>query len=174
MTTHREGRQATRYSRMEAGLAAAELQERLDWEHRMQWWSVATQAFPLMVYRANELSMNKLAAAPVQTTRKRQFWRQIGALMVRDMRLPVEGTLGPVRVVVGYGFESRRIGAREGVNLAPTTKALLDGMVAAGLAVDDSERFVLGQDSRLLPGLTPKGQVWVVAMLYAEPGQPGG
>ena len=53
----------------------------------------------------------------------------------------------PVRIVVTLHFLDRR--RRDVGNLAPTTKALIDGMVDAGLLVDDSSAHVVGPDHRL-------------------------
>lgn len=145
----------------------------------------ARLVIPWRAWQAQVLSMNAAAARPVQTTGRRRYWRERGLLAYRDLRsvhgdtAPVGTALSPVRVVVSYGFPSARQGVREGINLAPVTKALVDGLVDAGLAVDDSELYVSGQDSRRLPGRTPVGEVWVLitvtgATEYRARGQRGG
>lgn len=54
----------------------------------------------------------------------------------------------PVRVVITYHYPTRRRPS-DSNNLAPTTKALVDGMTDAGLWPNDSTQFVEGQDSRI-------------------------
>lgn len=166
MTTHQEGQHGAR------GILSAHLDARdtIRAEAAMLLTAQAHQVLTLTQYRAQAMSLNKMTGAPVATTAKRQYWRDLGATLYWRLRevdggklyRPEASATHPVRVVVHYGFPSRSVGARDGVNLTPMTKALIDGLADAGLAEDDSSLLVPGQDSRLLPESTPPGQVWVV------------
>lgn len=139
-------------------------------ESRMVVVAQAHQVLTMAQYRAQAMSLNKQPGSPVQSTDKRAYWRDLGRTLywrLRDtetdmLRRPEATLTNPARVVVHYGFQDRATGARDGVNLSPMTKALVDGLADAGLAEDDSSLLIPGQDSRLLPERTPKGQVWVV------------
>lgn len=58
-----------------------------------------------------------------------------------------------VRIVYTFGFLDRR--SRDVDNLAPTTKALTDGIRDAGILIDDSDRYIEGPDRRTGP-LSPE------------------
>lgn len=155
-----------------SGILSAHLDARdqLRMEAALPLEAQAHQVLTMAQYRAQAMSLNKLTGAPVATTGKRDYWRDMGRTLYWRLRSvhtdklirPEATALSPARVVVHYGFQDRATGARDGVNLTPMTKALVDGLADAGLATDDSSLLIPGQDSRLLPECTPKGQVWVV------------
>jgi crossover junction endodeoxyribonuclease RusA len=49
-------------------------------------------------------------------------------------------------IVIGYRFPTNH--RREVANLQPTSKALVDGLVDAGVIPDDSDDYVTGPDNR--------------------------
>lgn len=53
-----------------------------------------------------------------------------------------------VRVIVTYTYPNRR-SPKDDSNLAPSTKALCDGLTDAGLWPDDNRRWVEGPDTRI-------------------------
>lgn len=58
------------------------------------------------------------------------------------------------RITVAYRFPTNR--RREVGNLQPTSKAIVDGLVDAGLLPDDSDAHVVGPDNRRhIPNGTP-------------------
>lgn len=66
------------------------------------------------------------------------------------------------RVVVWYRFPTNA--RREVANLQPTTKAIVDGLVDAGVMVDDRDEFSGGQDNRRI---WPNGPHRVVVQVWA-------
>lgn len=70
-------------------------------------------------------------------------WREAAAL--RATGIPQFG--GQVRIVA-HIFKPRETFKFDPNNLAGTTKALVDGLVDAGLFVDDSREYVIGPDHR--------------------------
>lgn len=69
-------------------------------------------------------------------------WRLAGMVAARGLEpLPT-----PVRIVAHIW--KARAGRYDVNNLADTTKAIVDGLVDAGLLVDDSFRHVIGPDHR--------------------------
>lgn len=61
----------------------------------------------------------------------------------------------PVRITAHIGYPSN--GRADPNNAAPTTKALIDGLVESGLLVDDSHEWVLGPDHRRDNTKSPRG-----------------
>ena len=53
----------------------------------------------------------------------------------------------PVRCVVTINYRDRR--RRDAANLAPTVKAIVDGLVDAGILPDDSTEYLSGADPRI-------------------------
>jgi Holliday junction resolvase RusA-like endonuclease len=49
-------------------------------------------------------------------------------------------------ITIAYRFPNNR--RRETSNLQPTSKAIVDGLVDAGVIPDDSDEFVVGPDNR--------------------------
>jgi hypothetical protein len=65
----------------------------------------------------------------------------------------------PRRVQDRHPLASARI--EDGENLAPTSKALIDGIVSAGVFASDSRKHVRRVSNELLEGTDPRGQVCV-------------
>jgi crossover junction endodeoxyribonuclease RusA len=68
--------------------------------------------------------------------RKRAPWRTLGYLLARG-RTPVET---PVTITVLFRWPDARV--RDSPNWYPTAKALIDGIVSAGVLVADDDRHV--------------------------------
>jgi hypothetical protein len=69
-------------------------------------------------------------------------WRHAGKQVAKQLPKMLR-----VRVVVYVQFRDRR--RRDPANWYPTAKALVDGIVDAGVLPDDSSKFVIGPDMRL-------------------------
>lgn len=100
-------------------------------------------------------------------TASRQWWRDIGRAGAQSLSLQLEA-LGdqvrpPYRVVVYYAH--RNLTDRDSVNVTPVTKAIVDGLVWGGLLPNDNNKWVVGQDSRLLK--TDGYQVEIIVQLLA-------
>lgn len=88
-------------------------------------------------------------------------WREQAALSVPKLRPIVRpglhgalavlagfepNTFARAHVIVSYRFPNNR--RREVSNLQPTSKAIVDGLVDAGVLPDDDDRHVIGPDNR--------------------------
>ena len=62
---------------------------------------------------------------------------------------------GLVRITAHIGYASNT--RADPNNAAPTTKALIDGLVEAGMFIDDSHEWVLGPDHRRDTEKAPRG-----------------
>lgn len=78
-----------------------------------------------------------------------RYWREVANLAARSA---VVAPLERAHVTLTFHRADKR--EFDPSNLAPTSKACLDGLVDAGVVPDDSRRFVVGPDER-----------------YGEPGQ---
>lgn len=95
---------------------------------------------------------------------KTAFWRNLARLAARNAPHYRQG-----RVVVYFPVPaSGRGSVREVANLQPVVKALVDGLVDAGVFTDDNDRVVWGQDARRLP---PEAG-GVAVRVVVEPGPP--
>ena len=82
-------------------------------------------------------------------------WRDVaGAVAIIKRVQPVERG----RVIVWFSLPNKRL--REVSNLQPTVKAIVDGLVDAGVFTDDNDEIVTAQDARRGPQSTD-GRVWV-------------
>ncbi|MFT4471421.1 hypothetical protein ACMX2H_16075 [Arthrobacter sulfonylureivorans] len=72
------------------------------------------------------------------------------------------------RVVVYYRFPTNH--RREVSNLQPTSKAILDGLVDAGVFPDDNDKHVMGPDNRREP---VNGPQQVIVRVYVAAGNVG-
>jgi Holliday junction resolvase RusA-like endonuclease len=80
-----------------------------------------------------------------QEAKMTKAWREAAAMRAQQQRIPAfEGrvhiTAHIFKPVDTYKFDPN--------NLAGTTKAMVDGLVDAGLFVDDSREYVVGPDHR--------------------------
>lgn len=74
----------------------------------------------------------------------------------------------PVRVIAHIGYATNA--KADPGNAAPTLKALIDGMVLAGVLEDDSHEHVIGPDYRRDTKLAPRGYHTVRLELIEEQG----
>jgi Holliday junction resolvase RusA-like endonuclease len=79
-----------------------------------------------------------------QVAKMTKAWRETAALRARAQRIPAFA--GQVHIIA-HIFKTRA-GRYDTNNLAPTTKAIVDGLVDAGVLVDDSTEWVIGPDHR--------------------------
>lgn len=97
----------------------------------------------------------------------------VKARLVRDLRrqaywcarAQLKPAGGRSRVVITYGWPSGRL--PDSSNLAPTSKAILDGMVDAGVFRDDDPKHVVGPDDRVERGQA--GSVSITVRIEDEP-----
>lgn len=75
---------------------------------------------------------------------KVQFWKELARVVAKNQRAP---RMSWGRVVVVFQFPNGGM-TREVSNLQPTIKALVDGLVAAGVFTDDNDSIIFGQDAR--------------------------
>lgn len=90
----------------------------------------------------------------MQVAKLTAIWRNAGAKAVLDLNRqrkaagegPLPVFMGRVRIVARiWKPKANRFDPN---NLAPTSKAIVDGLVAAGLLADDDHKHVLGPDHR--------------------------
>lgn len=89
-----------------------------------------------------------------------RYWRQLAAVCVHAAQ--VEQLTGRVHITVTFAWPDRR--RRDVGNLAPTVKAIVDGLVDGGLLPDDDDKHVLGPDIRRVLGHEFTVQVMVEAV----------
>ena len=121
-------------------------------------FTVPVQEFPAALLNANALRgetrhLGRLAAP----------WRRLGAQLVTRHGLP-RPFPGPVRIDVEFRFENNR--RRDTGNLAPTVKALVDGLVDAGALVDDCDGLVEGPFPRRTYPNGPRRIRFVITPLH--------
>ena len=99
------------------------------------------------------------------------IWRNAGVKAVHDLNQerakngdgPVQTFMGRVRIIATiWKPKANRFDPN---NLAPTSKALVDGLVSAGLLLDDDHKHVLGPDHRY----GGKGEARIVLRIEEEP-----
>jgi hypothetical protein len=88
-----------------------------------------------------------------------KLWRTAGAAAAGAAWSA--GPLPWARLIVRYRFPDYI--RRETANLQPTSKAIVDGLVDAGLLLDDRDEFVDGPDNRRA---WPNGQHAVVVQVW--------
>jgi Holliday junction resolvase RusA-like endonuclease len=77
-----------------------------------------------------------------QVAKMTKAWRETAALRAQG----IPAFAGQVHIIA-HIFKTRA-GRYDTNNLAPTTKAIVDGLVDAGVLVDDSTEWVIGPDHR--------------------------
>lgn len=113
----------------------------------------------LIVWEDEQLSLNQRKGKHVHTSKQTATWRGLGyKSAVRVPRIPDGHT---ARYVVLIRFPDNR--HRDAVNFTPITKALVDGVVQAKVAADDSWPLCVGQDTR---ELRPPGRLEVVLQIW--------
>lgn len=77
--------------------------------------------------------------------RRTKHWRELALVKARGLRLAL--SRGRVEIVYRYPDRTRR----EVSNLQPTSKAIVDGLVDAGIFPDDKDGVLVGPDNRRDP-----------------------
>lgn len=102
--------------------------------------------------RGTKLTSNGQRRNHKTETASRQYWKGIGreaaGKLKKQMDLLDVSVGPPYRFIVYYG--AREMAGRDSVNLTPTTKAIIDGLVWGELLPDDNYKWVSGQDSRMI------------------------
>lgn len=98
-------------------------------------------------------------------TSNQRLHPQVKAKKTKALRLlaksEAQGLRGPqpCRVIAWLAFPDRR--RRDAPNWWPTIKALMDGLVDAGVWDDDNSRIIQGPDHRILDYTIQKSHVYV-------------
>ena len=101
--------------------------------------------------------------------------RQWGYLLGREGKGVARLGLTHARVEMEFAYPDRR--RRDRSNLAPTVKALMDGLIDAGLLPDDADRFLDGPHTVIADPLAvkrlgvPMYEVRVLVYAYTEKNQ---
>ena len=98
---------------------------------------------PATSWKSQHLSMNQ-RLNHFTKNEKTQYWRERARLDARGIP-----QVDWARVVIFYRFPDNR--RREVNNLMPTSKAIVDGLVDAGVFPDDNDKHVVGPDNRREP-----------------------
>jgi crossover junction endodeoxyribonuclease RusA len=80
----------------------------------------------------------------MERSRRTKEWRELARAKAVGLNIP---RLPGGRVVCELRFADAR--RRDPANWAPTAKAAIDGLVDAGVFVDDSHKYVVGPDMRI-------------------------
>lgn len=99
--------------------------------------------------------------------RRVKAWRTTAAFAARARKIPAAPT--PVRIVATVHRAHNRGGRWDPANWAPTAKAIIDGLVDAGVLEDDSFRHVIGPDMR---AGEPNPRAGVTITIYPAAGVP--
>lgn len=106
------------------------------------------------------LNSNRVRGHWATTDPLRRYWRDLGVTLTRKA---MKGRPSFERVQVVFTFHRADRREFDPGNLAPTSKAFLDGMVDAGLVPSDTWRHVVGPDHRYGP---PDGQRRMVVDVF--------
>ena len=117
-------------------------------EQNLVW---ASRALPLT--RSKLITANDKPHWAVRARLTKQL-RQWGYLLGREGEGIARFGLTHARVEVEFAYPDRR--RRDRSNLAPTVKALMDGLIDAGLLPDDSDRFLDGPHTIIADHLAGK------------------
>lgn len=112
-------------------------------------WSSRT----LRISRANLLTANDKPHWGRKAALTKQL-RRWGYLLGREGRGVARFHLTRARVVFEFAYPDRR--RRDRHNLAPTVKAMMDGLIDAGLLPDDSDRYLDGPHTTIADRLAEK------------------
>lgn len=88
-------------------------------------------------------------------------------------KVEARGLIGPepCRIIAHLGFPDKR--RRDPNNWADTTKALIDGMVEAGVFTDDNHSIIQGPDHRISPARSERGHITVTLTTHETEVQHG-
>ena len=111
----------------------------------------ASRTLPIL--RANLLTANDKHhwARKAALTKQLRLW---GYLLAREGQGDARLHLTRARVEFEFAYPDRR--RRDRHNLAPTVKALMDGLIDAGLLPDDADRFLDGPHTIIADRLAGK------------------
>jgi crossover junction endodeoxyribonuclease RusA len=101
-----------------------------------------SQTMTLALPRASVINANHRLHYMAKARKTREI-RNLAGWAARAQLEPVEGR---VRVLCVYQWPDNR--RRDAENLAPTSKACIDGLRDAGIFPDDDRRYVVGVDNR--------------------------
>lgn len=99
--------------------------------------------------------------------RRNRTWREAGIVWARKEKLR---GLPPSRVVAELMMTARRRARIDPANYQDTVKAVIDGLVDAGVWPDDSSAWVTGPDMRL--GAVADGPEFLILHIFPEGEQP--
>lgn len=109
-------------------------------------------------WQKTRLSMND-RLHPQARSKRTKLWRLLAAKSARNLQ-----QVERARVLIYYRFPTNH--RREVNNLMPTSKAIVDGLVDAGVFPDDSDKYVVGPDNRREP---INGPHQVIVRVYVPP-----
>lgn len=98
-----------------------------------------------IVWKTHQLNSNQRHGKAVYVSPSVRIWRMTALSAFRRIPPVPEGTSS--RVVVHFRFPTRHA-KREAANYQPTVKAIVDGLVDAGVLPDDSWPHCIAQDAR--------------------------
>lgn len=93
---------------------------------------------------ATRLSMNDRFHFRTNADRTK-FWKELATILARRLRTKL--ARGRVEIIYRFPDDQRR----EVSNLQSTSKAIVDGLVEAGIYPDDSDKYLIGPDNRRDP-----------------------
>lgn len=128
-----------------------------------------------VAWKTHRLTSNDRTGKSLYSSASVALWRSLGHRAFRGVPPIPDGHVA--RVVVHYRQPAGRGQVRDASNLHPITKAIVDGIThgpggprasqrSRGLWPDDSARWVVGQDDRLL---LPAGSLEVVVQVWTGP-----
>jgi crossover junction endodeoxyribonuclease RusA len=100
------------------------------------------------LYRSAKWHSANQHLTPFKRNTLTQEWRELGEVMARQNRLP-KGIISRVFIEAFVHMDTDR--SYDAMNLYPTAKALVDGVVDYGFLADDSNKYVVGPVC--LPGI---------------------
>ena len=99
--------------------------------------------------------------------RERAHYQSLNALR----RGTLKPAYGRVRVIAGIQYRTSRSDPN---NVSDTVKHLIDGMVDAGVFIDDAWQYLVGPDMRRVAGRPPKGTHTIAIMIEEIGGEKDG
>ena len=116
-------------------------------------WTLVWESRILPLTRSKLITANDKMHWGVRARLTKQL-RQWGYLLGREGEGVARLGLTHARVEVEFAYPDRR--RRDRSNLAPTVKALMDGLIDAGLLPDDADRFLDGPHTVIADHLAGK------------------
>jgi Holliday junction resolvase RusA-like endonuclease len=104
---------------------------------------------PAKSWKGTRLNANDRTGKALYSKDQKNFWIARGK-RAGEAILRAHGQLEYGRIIVTFTWPDKV--HRDASNLQPTVKAIVDGMIRAGLFQDDTDTIVTGQDARGIPG----------------------